>query len=302
MPNLQLTLTASREKAECYSEALSNAGALAVTLLDAKVGANEEPIFEPTPGTSPLWGHTQIVGLFDLDSNIHLITTILENQLGKSAIHSLSIDLLGDKQWESVCMDQFHSMQFGQHLWICPSWETPPVPQAANILLDPGIAFGTGTHPTTRLCLEWLDAHPPIGQTVLDYGCGSGILGIAALKLGATQVYAVDYDSQALQSTKDNAQRNGYHSECITPQLPETFNPNIQMDLIVANILANPLMALASQFEKWLKPDAPIILSGLLENQVEKLLEAYDPWFHKTHITSLQEWYRIELIRRQKTP
>lgn len=306
MPNLQFTLTTTREQAEFYADTLSETGALAVTLLDAK----GEPIFEPAPGTTPLWERTQIVGLYELDTDIDAIRTALQKQLGDTAIQTLAIELLADQKWERVCMDQFHPMQFGQHLWICPSWESPPPHlHATTLLLDPGLAFGTGTHPTTRLCLEWLDANPPVGQKVLDYGCGSGILGIAALKLGAVLVYAVDHDIQALESTWDNAQKNGYHQDHIRMLSPQDFMKNHAspttipcIDLILANILADPLITLAPQFALWLKPTGQLVLSGILLTQVDALREAYDPWFQNAEITSLDEWCRIHFTRRNIIP
>lgn len=301
MANLQLTLTTTREYAELYADTLSEAGALAVTLLDAK----EEPIFEPKPNTTPLWGMTMIVGLFELNSDVDAIKSFLQDQLGEAALETFSIHTLPDQAWERVCMDQFHPMQFGQHLWICPSWEIPPDPLATTILLDPGLAFGTGTHPTTRLCLEWLDAHPPTKQRVLDYGCGSGILGIAALKLAASQVYAIDYDPQALQSTKDNAQKNGYTDNHIITLLPEGFTPALacpngipNTDLILANILTNPLITLAPQFAEWLKPNGQLVLSGILTTQIDTLLPIYDKWFENSQVTILEQWCRITFNKR----
>jgi len=309
MPNLQLTLTTTREHAELYSDTLSEAGALAVTLLDGE----EEPIFEPELGTTPLWTSTLVIGLFELDTDIVSLKTTLQKHLGETVLNDLAIETLEDQDWERACMDQFHPMQFGDHLWICPSWATTPAtplpdPLARTILLDPGLAFGTGTHPTTRLCLEWLDKHPPIAKRVLDYGCGSGILGIAALSLGATHVYAVDYDPQALQSTRDNAEKNGYKADQILSLLPEDFDSCISstikptIDLILANILLNPLIMLAPQFAQWLKPNGQLVLSGILNAQVDLLLKTYDTWFHESHVTQLDEWCRIHLIRRNTTP
>lgn len=306
MPNLQLCLTTTHTQAEHCADILSALGALSVTLLDAKVGTEEQPIFEPLPGTTPLWAQTQVVALFELEVDINAIKTILQTQLDKKTFETWSIGLLADQKWESVCMDQFHPMQFGQHLWICPSWEAPPNPAAINILLDPGLAFGTGTHPTTRLCLEWLDAHPPLAQTVLDYGCGSGILGIAALKLGATEVYAIDHDPQALDSTQDNAQKNGFRAPKIRTLLPKDFATNAAFaqnkspfDLILANILANPLMDLAPQFATWLKPNGQLVLSGLLLNQIEAILTVYAPWFHQAQVHTLDEWCRIDFTAKK---
>jgi ribosomal protein L11 methyltransferase len=306
MPNLQLTLTTTREQAELYSDTLSDAGALAVTFLDGQ----QEPLFEPELGTTPLWTCTQVIGLFEQETDTIALKSFIQAQLGETALQTLVINTVADQDWEKACRDQFQPMQFGNHLWICPSWaNTPPTlvpdPKAHTILLDPGLAFGTGTHPTTRLCLEWLDKHPPIEKNVVDYGCGSGILGIAALKLGATQVYAVDYDPQALQSTHDNAQKNNYFPKQMLALLPEDFNAHAlswakrpAIDLIVANILLNPLIRLAPEFAAWLKPSAPLVLSGILDTQLDLLLNTYNTWFENSRITQLNEWCRVDLTKR----
>lgn len=303
MPNLQLTLSATREQAELYSDVLSDAGALAVTFLDAK----DEPLFEPELGTTPMWTNTQVIGLFDIETDIVKLKSCLQAQLGEMALQTLVMDTIDDQDWEKACMDQFQAMQFGEHLWICPSWaHVPPAsipdPKARTILLDPGLAFGTGTHPTTRLCLEWLDKHPPAGKQVVDYGCGSGILGIAALALGATQVSAVDYDPQALLSTANNAQKNGYSDKQLVCLLPKEFmayqSKMGSIDLILANILLNPLVELAPEFAQWLQKGATLVLSGVLHTQVDLLLTSYNTWFENKGITQLDDWCRLELTKR----
>lgn len=303
MPNLQLTLSATREQAELYSDVLSNAGALAVTFLDAK----DEPLFEPELGTTPMWAKTQVIGLFEIETDIAKLKAYLQAQLGEMTLQTLVMDTIDDQDWEKACMDQFQPMQFGEHLWICPSWANiPPTaipdPKARTILLDPGLAFGTGTHPTTRLCLEWLDKHPPKGKQVVDYGCGSGILGIAAMALGSTQVCAVDYDPQALLSTRNNAQKNGYSDKHIVGLLPKEFiayqNKMEPIDLILANILLNPLIALAPEFAQWLKRGASLVLSGVLHSQVDLLLSTYNTWFENIGVTQLDDWCRIALTKR----
>jgi len=301
---LQLILETTHAKAELWSEALSNAGALAVTLQDAK----ENPLYEPPPGSTPLWDETRVIGLFNANVDLKFLNAYIQEQLGEEALNSMKIEALEDQNWERTCQAHFHPMQFGQRLWVCPTWETLPDPKAINIVLNPGLAFGTGTHPTTHLCLEWLDENPPINNIVIDYGCGSGILGIAALKLGAKKVYAVDHDIQALQSTQENARQNGYSDEIIglsPEQLQETFLESSTLtvthkaDLILANILANPLKELAPQFAKLVKFKGTIVLSGILENQVEEVLQAYHPWFQEKDISILDEWCRISLVLMQ---
>jgi len=288
---LQLSLKTIATLAPAWGEVLSDIGAVAVSFQDAK----EEPLYEPDPGKTPLWTMTEIIGLFEHDVNLNTIKTQIKTQLGEEAFQSLHIETIEDQDWERAWMDQFHPMQFGKRLWICPNWEVPPDSAAINIFLDPGLAFGTGTHPTTRLCLEWLEAHPPQHLTVIDYGAGSGILGIAAIKLGAKKVYAVDHDPQALLSTKDNANKNSLTEQEMIPLLPQQLDQDTHVDLILANILANPLKELAPTFKKLLKPEGRVVLSGILQPQAEEVLVSYSPWFKKVSFAVLEDWCCITL-------
>ncbi|MCK4708179.1 MAG: 50S ribosomal protein L11 methyltransferase, partial [Gammaproteobacteria bacterium] len=195
MPWLQLKLDTHHEHAERISDLLSELGAVAVTFEDA----SDQPIFEPDPGETRLWNSTRVIGLFAADTDMEGITNSLTSHVTPELMHHLHIDPLEDKDWERAWMDNFKPIRFGKKLWICPSWHTPSDTDAVNIMLDPGLAFGTGTHPTTRLCLEWLDEHA-VPQEVIDYGCGSGILAIAAAKLGAEQIECIDTDPQALEA------------------------------------------------------------------------------------------------------
>ena len=201
MPWIQLKIDTDNDLAEQISDALSEQGAQAVTLEDRA----DQPIFEPPLGTTPLWQKVCLVGLFDSAVDIHPIVETLQKQFGK--LHWIA-DPLEDKDWVREWMDSFQPIRFGQRLWIVPSWHDAPDENAVNLRLDPGLAFGTGTHPTTALCLEWLDSHPPQDLNVIDYGCGSGILGIAALKLGAKHCVGVDTDPQALLASQNNAAQN----------------------------------------------------------------------------------------------
>jgi ribosomal protein L11 methyltransferase len=290
---LQFIIIAPKEEAEEYSEYMTNAGAAAVTLEDAA----ETPLFEPKPGTTPLWGQNRIIGLFEADSDIVNIKKYLYQHLNPDVAKTLQIETLADKNWTRAWIDHFQPMRFGEKLWICPSWCPIPEPEAINILLDPGMAWGTGTHPTTRLCLEWLEGHPPEGLLVVDYGCGSGILGVAALKLRAREVIGVDYDPQALESTKQNAKRNGFQSPTITAVFPEDFKVTQKADLILANILANPLIELASTFAALVSENGKIVLSGLLEDQVESTFQHYKKWFKLVEVAHHGEWARLSAIR-----
>lgn len=294
---IKLTLKTNAENAEAYSDILFNAGAASVSFQDAK----DQPIFEPELGSTPLWEQTFVIGLFGQDADMASVKNFLKKQLGKDILQrcAATLETLEDQNWTRAWMDQFHPMQFGQRLWICPSGHDIVDPTAVNILLDPGLAFGTGTHPTTRLCLEWLDAHAHSvdNALVVDYGCGSGILSIAAKKLGAALVFAVDHDRQALLSTEDNAKKNGFSLEDIIPVLPEALQLPKKTDLILANILANPLMELAGTFAEILQPGGMLILSGILENQAESVFQYYTEWFTFVDVVTQKGWSRISAVR-----
>ncbi len=204
MPWIQLKLNATSENAEMIGELLMDNGALSATFTDS----HDTPIFEPAPGETRLWGDTDITGLYEADTDMTLVVAALNNSPLLNENFALKIEQLEDKDWEREWMENFHPMQFGERLWICPSWKPVPDPSAVNVMLDPGLAFGTGTHPTTALCLKWLDAQNLQDKVVIDFGCGSGILAIAALKLGAKRVIGIDIDHQAITASRDNAERN----------------------------------------------------------------------------------------------
>ncbi len=290
---LQIFLVSEAPIVEQVSDALFAVGAVSVTLLDAE----NQPVYEPPLDTTPLWGHTRVIGLFDGDTDSAQLQTQLQAALAPLPLPPCQIQTLEDQDWTRVWMDDFHSMRFGERVWICPSWEAPPDPQAVNIFLDPGLAFGTGTHTTTALCLEWLDQQADFsGQTLIDYGCGSGILAITAVKLGATQVWAVDNDPQALQATLENAERNRVDS-LIRPVLPEQLSKR-KVDGIVANILAAPLINLADTLATLLNTDAPLVLSGILKEQTDEVIAAYTPYFRITDVVERDNWMRIVAQKR----
>lgn len=290
---LQFTLRTSQTNVDAYSDCLTKAGAVAVTL---ESGENQA-VLEPLPGTTPFWKQTSVVGLFEGGADQVAIKKFLKKHLGEEAILNLEIATLEEQNWSNAWIDQFHPMRFGKNLMICPSWCESPDPNAVNILLDPGLAFGTGTHATTRLCLEWLDAHPPQEALVVDYGCGSGILGIAALKLGASQVYAVDYDPQALESTKMNAAKNNLDKTKIIPVMPNVLKLPKKADLLLANILANPLIELAPLFASLIRQEGGIVLAGILENQWEEVFSHYQKWFNLLEVSKEEEWVRLSAIK-----
>ena len=291
---LQLTLEATHSNSEQLSELLSQAGAASVTLQDA----HDEPIFEPPPGSTPLWKELLLTGLFEADVQIETVLHFIKSNYGE--LPSYTLNPLEDKDWVRAWMDDFKPMLFGQRVWICPSWHTPPDPDAINFMLDPGLAFGTGTHPTTSLCLQWLDqnfqkSHSKMPVDVIDYGCGSGILGIAANLLGSEQVYAIDLDPQALTATRANAEKNHVLDKILTFSVPEFRHKfaTLQCPLLMANILAGPLVELAEMLASHVAPKGSIVLSGILAEQAEEVSKAYQPWFTIDEITQEDDWIRI---------
>lgn len=291
---LQLHIDTRSGDADMANAALEEAGALAVTLSDPA----DVPIYEPPLGEAPLWPDTRVTGLFQADG-IDTDELVMRIQAALRALGPLQIrvETLADQDWERAWMRDFKPMRFGQKLWICPGDTPPPEPDANNILLDPGLAFGSGTHPTTGLCLEWLDeawcAGGILGDAeVIDYGCGSGILAVAAAKLGARHVWAVDIDPQALTATAANAERNGV-ADRITTCLPKQL-PAMEADILIANILANPLKDLAPHFRGLVRPGGKLVLSGILEDQIESVWQAYGESFERDGFRIRAEWARIQ--------
>jgi len=289
MPWIQLTFLTDKNSSEKAEQALLDAGTLSVTFRDAE----DNPILEPGPGETPLWEDIFLTGLFDADADTKSLKEKIESSLGKTL--AIKIEPLEDKDWVRAWMDDYKPMQFGERLWVCPKHLPVPNPQATNLMLDPGLAFGTGTHPTTALCLQWLDAHSVSGKQIIDFGCGSGVLAIAALLLGASHCDAVDIDPQAITASMDNAHENNV-AEKLDLYLPNEFAEKVkikQYDLILANILAGPLTELAEQLSAYCKAGGDIVLSGILESQASKIIEAYSPWFELEPITVEDEWIRV---------
>ncbi|MBC8944715.1 MULTISPECIES: 50S ribosomal protein L11 methyltransferase [Xenorhabdus] len=293
MPWIQLRLNTTGQQAEALGDELIESGAVSVTFQDS----HDTPIFEPLPGETRLWGDTDVIGLYDAETDMKAVISQLEQipQLGKGFIHK--IEQLEDKDWEREWMDNFHPMRFGHRLWICPSWREVPDPDAVNVMLDPGLAFGTGTHPTTSLCLQWLDGLALEGKTVIDFGCGSGILAIAALKLGAKHAIGIDIDPQAIQASRDNAERNGV-SEQLTLYLSKEQPDNLECDIVIANILAGPLRELAPIIGSLPKSGGLLGLSGVLASQAEGVAEAYGNEFIIDPIAEQEEWCRITGVKK----
>lgn len=288
MPWIQLRLSANEDTSEKYSDWLSACGAQAVTFIDAQ----DTPIYEPLPGDEVIyWHNTVVMGLFDASHDMDKTITYLKSIHPDKNNMAYKLEQLEDKDWEREWMDNFHPMKFGERLWICPSWREVPDPTAVNVMLDPGLAFGTGTHPTTALCLTWLDGLDLVGKTVVDFGCGSGILSLAALKLGAKKVIGIDIDPQALQASKANAERNGI-ADRLELFLPKD-QPSFKADVVVANILAGPLRELAPTIIEFVAPNGQLALSGVLEEQANELQNIYSQWCEMDAIAVQDEWVRL---------
>lgn len=293
MPWLQIKIDSNKTDADTIEDAILAAGAVSVTLEDNA----DQPILEPALGETPLWDNTRITGLFDAETNTEQANKLAELELGK-ALPPHRWELLEDKDWEREWMKNYHPIQCGENLWICPSWIEPPEPEKINLMLDPGLAFGTGTHPTTFLCLQWIDEQNVAGKKLYDYGCGSGILGIAALLKDADQVLGVDIDPQALLATASNAERNNLPSDAMPVFLPEDC-PTEQADIMLANILAGPLAELAPALNALTKPGGLLCLSGILDIQANAVMDAYKEWFDFDPIAQKDEWVRLTARKKK---
>jgi ribosomal protein L11 methyltransferase len=288
---LQLSIEASKPVAEQVAASLEAAGALSVTLADAA----DEPQLEPGPGETPLWSQIRVSALFDADPDGEILVGRLARDLGDELGADPLIERIADQVWERVWLDTFKPTRFGRRLWVCPHGQMPDDPEAILVALDPGLAFGTGHHPTTALCLEWLDGTPLAGKSVLDYGCGSGILAIAALRLGAAQAIAVDHDPQALEATRDNAQANKV-ADRLAIYRPDDL-PEVNVDCVIANILAGPLIALAPRLIDALRPGGALALSGVLSDQVEAVSLAYSARIALAPPQAREDWALISGLR-----
>lgn len=298
MPFLELSLTVRAEQQPSVEDALEELGALSITLRDADAETpDEQAIFEPGVGELPLWPTITLNALFDADADRRGLTEALGDLLPWLEPAQLTFAEVEDQDWERAWMDQFQPMAFGRRLWIYPWNIEPPADHGIVVVrLDPGLAFGSGTHPTTALCLEWLDSLDLAGKTVTDFGCGSGILAIAALKLGAKSAVGVDNDPQALTASIDNAERNAV-ADRLTVFLPADFD-GTPADVFVANILAGPLGELAPTFAAAAKPGAPFAISGILDGQQDELLARYGEWFDELRVDKREDWVRISGRRR----
>lgn len=287
---IQIRIDADKADADALSDLLMDVGCPSVTFMDSQ----NNPVYEPKPGEVILWPETTVIGLFDASHDMQAVVDYLQALHDKPLKYKL--EQLEDKDWEREWMDNFHPIKFGERLWICPSWRDIPDPDAVNVLLDPGLAFGTGTHATTALCLQWLEQQDLSGKTVVDFGCGSGILGIAAIKLGAERVIGIDIDPQALLASRDNAERNGV-AEQLEVYLPEN-QPQFTADIVVANILAQPLRELHQVILGFLDEYGKIAMSGILAEQAQSVADVYAPFLNLDEVAQEGEWTRVSGVKK----
>ena len=289
---LQLSIDASKHQAPLLELLFENLGALSVALSDA----GDQPLLEPLPGEERIWQATRVTGLFEASRDVDELRTAINLSLNRDITRHLRIERLEDRVWERVWLEHFHPMRFGRRLWVCPTGQLPDASDGVVVELDPGLAFGTGTHPSTALCLEWLDGNDLAGKALLDYGCGSGILAIAALRLGAARAIAVDHDPQALEATRANAEKNGV-LERLSIHLPDHL-PEQAYECLIANILAGPLIELAPRLCGLLKPRGSFALSGILIEQSTAVVAAYQPFATLGPQRQRQDWILVQGKKR----
>jgi len=281
--------------AEPLCDALLEAGALAASIEDADAGTpDEQPQFgEPGSVNSPGWAHSRVVALLEADADAHALLAAAGAAIGLAEVPAFSIETVEEQNWVQLTQSQFDPIRVSERLWIVPSWHESPDPAAVNLILDPGMAFGTGSHPTTRLCLEWLERTVSADCTVLDYGCGSGILAIAAARLGAGRVAGVDIDPQAVEAAKANAERNG-----VTALFADSAQPVAgEYDLVVANILSNPLRVLAPAICAHVRSGGRLALSGILREQAEEIIGIYAQWLPMQVADTREDWVCLSGVK-----
>lgn len=290
---LQLTFESNRESANTLSELLEKFGAVSVSL---SASSNELLFGQGSSKSEDLWEQTRVTALLHEDTDLDTLIVVARNRVGADQIRQHQIELIEDRDWVSEYQQTHGPRIFGDQLCICPGWCTPPDHIPNILMLDPGLAFGTGTHDTTGMCLDWLVDHDVCGKQVIDYGCGSGVLALAALKLGAAHAWAVDIDAQALEATRANADRNQL-SDQITIMHPDAIELPV-VDMLLANVLLNPLKILATKFAGLVSADGVVVISGILATQAEECLAAYQSWFNMQTPVFRREWAMLEGTRK----
>ncbi len=291
MPWHQITVTTHEHLAPQLADFFDGLGAVSVTYMDAE----DEPVYEPAIGETKIWRNTEVIALYEMDADPALIKSLGFARFAQEDLHNWHEEQVEDQEWERAWMAFYKPMKFAGKLWVCPTGQEQLESGTVCLMLDPGLAFGTGTHPTTALCLEWLASHDLSEKTVIDYGCGSGILAVAAILLDARFAHAVDIDPQALTATHDNALKNHVEDK-IKTYLPEQFTP-VKADVVLANILAKPLIDLADTIIGLVAPGGQLVLSGILHEQTESVIAAYRHAITFAPLAQQEDWIRLAGIR-----
>lgn len=287
----QISVITNENTAPKLADFFSDLGAVSVTYMDAE----DEPVYEPGIGETKIWSNTQVIALYELDTEPELVKSAVQAQFAQAGLRSWLVEEVADQEWERAWMEYYHPMKFADKLWVCPTDQEQYEPGTVCLTLDPGLAFGTGTHPTTALCLEWLASHDLTGKVVIDYGCGSGILAVAAVLLGAKEAHAIDIDPQAITATNDNALKNNVQDK-VKCYLPEQF-PGSPADVVLANILAKPLIDLSGQISQLIIPGGQLVLSGILYEQAGSVAEAYAGAVSLNPLVQQEDWIRLDGVK-----
>lgn len=283
----QISVITDENTAPLLADVFSDLGAVSVTYMDAE----DEPVYEPAIGETKIWSNTEVIALYEIDTDATQIVDFVSRKFQSDHLRAWCFERIEDQEWERAWMEYYHPMKFADKLWVCPTDQEQHEPGTVCLTLDPGLAFGTGTHPTTALCLEWLAGHDLTGKTVIDYGCGSGILAVASILLGAKSAYAVDIDPQALTATENNALKNHVQNS-INCYLPEQL-PSLQADIVLANILAKPLCDLNEIICSLLVSKGQLVLSGILHEQTESVINAYPQSILFDAPVQQEDWIRL---------
>jgi ribosomal protein L11 methyltransferase len=289
----QISVITNEETAPKVADYFSDLGAVSVTYVDAE----DEPVYEPAIGETKIWTNTRVIALYELTADPAQIRSQTLKHFQQGCLKYWEFEVIADQAWERAWMEHYRPMKFADKLWVCPTGQEQYEENTVCLILDPGLAFGTGTHPTTALCLEWLASQDLAGKTIVDYGCGSGILGIAALLLGANKAYAVDIDPQAITATEDNARKNNVQDRIIC-SLPEQFShADVKADVVLANILAKPLIDLVSQITGLLVSGGQLVLSGILAEQTQAVIDTYRAFLSLNKPVQQEDWVRLAGIK-----